>query len=122
MIADTGFLIGLDRGDRRSWARYEVLRREAVNLLTSAAVVAEVWRGGPRQARLAVVLRAAQVAALTEYEAREVGILLGRRGGTGVPDAHVALLAGRHPGRGVATGDRGDLETLGIPPDRIIDV
>lgn len=122
MIADTGFWIALDRGDRRSWARYEVLRREAVSLLTSAAVVAEVWRGGPRQARLAVALRTADVAALTESEARDVGVLLGRWGGAAVPDAHVALLAGRHPGRGVATGDRGDLETLGVRADRIVDV
>lgn len=122
MIADAGFWIGLDRGDRRSWARYEVLRREGVALLTSAAVVAEVWRGGPRHARLAVALRGADVAALSDPEAREVGVLLGRQRGDDVPDGHLVLLAGRHPRRAVATGDRADLESLGVARGRIVDV
>lgn len=122
MIADAGFWIALDRGDRRSWARYEVLRREGVALLTSAAVVAEIWRGGPRHARLAVALRGADVAALSDPEAREVGVLLGRHRGEDVPDGHLVLLAGRFHRRAVATGDRADLEALGLARNRIVDV
>jgi hypothetical protein len=121
MIADAGFWIGLDHGDRRAWARLEVLRREGLALLTSAAVVAEVWRGGPRQSRLAVALRSADVAPLTDPEAREVGVLLGRHGGDDVADGHLALLAGRHPSRAVATGDRRDLEALGVAAERIVE-
>lgn len=121
MTADAALWIGLDRDDRRAWARYEVLRREGLALLTSAAVVAQVWRGGPRQARLAVALRGADVEPLTDPEARQVGVLLGRHRRDDVADGHIALLAERHPGRAVATADRADLEALGVAASRIVD-
>jgi hypothetical protein len=122
VIADAGLWIGLDRGDRRTWALLEVLRQEGIAPLTSAAIVAQVWRGGPRQARLAIALRAADVIALTDDEAREVGALLGEHDGGDVADGHLALLAARHPGRSVATGDRRDLEALGVAAARVVDL
>lgn len=122
MIADAGFWIRLDRGDRRTWALVEVLRQEGIAALTSAAVVAQVWRGGPRQARLAIALRAADVFALTDDEAREVGALLGAHDREDIADGHLALLAARYPSRSVATGDRHDLEALGVAAARVVDL
>lgn len=121
MIADTGWWIALERSDRRAWAQLEVLRRNGSIVITSAGVVAQVWRGGSRQARLSIALRTAEVIDLTGSVARDVGILIADTDGQDVVDGHVALLARQHPARPVATSDRADLERLGVTADRIID-
>lgn len=122
MIGDAGWWIALERGDRRAWAHLEILRREGVAPVTSAAVLAQVWRGDARQQRLQLVLRAADVVDLDAADAREVGALIGSHGGSDVVDGHVAVLAARYPTQTVLTSDRDDLVGLGVPADRIVEV
>jgi len=83
---------------------------------TVAGVVAQVWRGGSRQARLARVLTGVSVRALDDSDARRVGALLAATGASDVVDAHVALDV--TPGDHVLTADPDDigraLESLGV--------
>jgi len=58
-----------------------------------AAVVAQAWRDGARQARLARLLKGCDVVPLDDASAREVGELLGRAGVSDPADGSVALLA-----------------------------
>jgi hypothetical protein len=71
--------------------------------------VAQVWRDGARQARLASVLMGVEVHALDD--GRAVGVLLAGSGGSDVVDAHVVFLGAALSQR-VLTGDPDDLEFI----------
>lgn len=109
-ILDAGALVAVDRGDRvvSPLLRREILRGQPP--ATSSAVVAQAWRGGTRQARLARLLGAVRIDALTPEVGRDLGVLLGRSGTADVVDAHVAWLAA--DGDVVFTSDPHDLERL----------
>lgn len=68
--------------------------RGLVSLSTSSAVVAQVWRGGARQARLARFLASDLVAEqpLAMTDSRRIGMLAAATGATDVVDGHVALM------------------------------
>ncbi|CAN5160418.1 hypothetical protein BH23ACT9_BH23ACT9_28060 [soil metagenome] len=89
--------------------------RSAEPLHTSAAVVAQVWRDGSRQARLAPVLKGVEIHPLDD--GRAVGSLLALSGGSDVTDAHVVLLAVSLTQR-ILTGDPDDLRALAAPLGR----
>ncbi|MGH9024153.1 MAG: PIN domain-containing protein, partial [Acidimicrobiia bacterium] len=78
-----------------------------------AGVVAQVWRGGPRQARLARFLsaRGVKVEALTDAGARASGVTCGRSGTADIVDASVVVAARRHRAA-VVSSDRVDLALL----------
>ncbi len=110
LVLDAGALIADERGTRGIATlvrRERVLGRPAV---TSAAVVAQVWRGGSRQAELTRLLIGAFVHPLTAEVGPELGVLLGRSGTSDVVDAHVAWLA--RPGDVVLTSDPDNLNRL----------
>lgn len=75
---DTGALIAGDRNDRRMWALHVGFIAEEVVPTVPAPVVAEAWRGGPRQASLARMLAGCDVDEMTAGQARCVGELAGR--------------------------------------------
>jgi hypothetical protein len=56
VVLDAGALIALDRGAAEVRGYVLLADRDLVALSTSAAVVAQVWRGDPRQARLTRLL------------------------------------------------------------------
>ncbi len=83
-------------------------------LVTSAGVVAQVWRGGgKRQVPVTFLLRRTKVVDLTYAVARILGKMLGEVGQADAVDAHVVLLA-RERGWPVLTSDPDDL--LSIDP------
>ncbi len=93
-----------------------LLRRASEHTLAiavPAGAVAQAWRGGPRQARLARLLADpdVDVPALDDLTARAVGLLSGRTGHTDVIDVHVALHA-RQSRHAVATSDPEDLRAV----------
>lgn len=110
IVLDAGAFIGIDRGDRAVAALLRVIWEEGLPVLSSAAVVAQVWRGGSAQARLARVLAGVDVRALNPEDAKRTGILLARSKTADVVDGHVALLVGG--GDRVLTSDPKDIETL----------
>lgn len=116
LILDAGALIALERADRPTVVVMEAARGQGRELVVPAGVVAQVWRGGPRQARLARFLaaRGVEVEALTDAGARASGALCGRAGTADIVDASVVVAARRHRAT-VVSSDRADLER--VDPD-----
>lgn len=110
LVLDAGALIGIDRDDRRVAGLIELGRRAGANLVTAAPVVAQAWRDGARQARLARRLPMVDVRDTGLREARAAGELLAASGTSDVVDGLLALVA--VPGDQVLTSDPADLEVL----------
>ncbi|HEX7135173.1 MAG TPA: hypothetical protein VF228_21550 [Iamia sp.] len=120
MILDAGVLVSIDRGERVAKTVARLAYDGSVPLHTSQAVVAQVWRDGARQARLARFLRSVAIHPLDD--GREVGRVLRVSGTSDVVDAHLGLLAERWRDA-ILTGDVDDLTRVGsalTPPPAII--
>lgn len=109
MIVDAGVLIAVDRGEEQARVFLTAARRADEPLHTSEAVVAQVWRDGARQSRLAAVLKALAIHPLDD--GRAVGALLAASDRDDVGDAHVVLL-GAGLTQHVLTSDPGDLKAI----------
>jgi hypothetical protein len=101
---DTGALIAADRDSRELWALHAGYLREEVVPSVPAPVLAQAWRGGARQARLARLLRMCDVEPMSEDLARNVGILAGEAGHDDIVDVAVVEGAIRR-GDAVVTSD-----------------
>jgi|EndMetStandDraft_8_1072994.scaffolds.fasta_scaffold818132_2 hypothetical protein len=108
VVLDAGALVAIDSGDRETNRVLYQTRTGGVR--TSCAVVAQVWRDGARQARLALALKGIDVVPLDEDTDRRIGELLRATGTADVVDGHVALMV--RPGDYVATSDIGDIGRL----------
>lgn len=110
---DTGALIAIERGDRRLQALLDEAHTAGVGVAVPAGVVAQAWRDGSRQARLARFLRLAMVmvVALDEPEARAAGALCGQTSSADVIDASVVICA-RARDHVVLSSDPDDLTGL----------
>jgi hypothetical protein len=93
VILDAGGLIAFERRDRRTLARLRAAGELEEEVVVPATVLAQIWRGGSRQAGVARLLEGCLVDDLDEDRARQVGELLGAAGRDDVPDGHVAVLA-----------------------------
>jgi hypothetical protein len=83
-----------------------------------ASALGQVWRGGPKAARLARLVEASRVDPLDEPRAKEVGLRLGDRGGSDVADAHVICCAVEREAV-VATSDVDDMDLLVEPGEPV---
>ena len=108
---DTGALIALDRGDQRMRAVHALLTARGVVPVVPAPVLAEAWRGGPRQANLARVLAVCDIEGLDEEQARRVGVLSGQARHSDIVDVTVVEGAARR-GDGIVTSDPADLRRI----------
>lgn len=110
LVLDAGALIAFERADRLARS----LVKEAVDrgspILVPAAVLAQVWRDGRRQARLArlIASETTEIDVLDGDTAKAVGTVCGRSGTSDVVDGSVVLSASLH-GAIVLTGDAADL-------------
>jgi len=109
LILDAGFLISVDRGERTAQVFLAAALVHETPLTTTHPVVAQVWREGARQARLARFLQSVVVVAFDDGP--EVGNLLARSGTSDVVDAHLVVVAVRSA-EPILTGDVHDLELL----------
>ena len=109
MILDAGVLISVDRGDESARAFLTAVARSGTRLHTSHPVVAQVWRDGSRQARLAAFLKTVTVHSLDDGPS--VGRLLAVADSSDVVDGHLVHLALRL-GDDILTGDPDDLTKL----------
>jgi hypothetical protein len=78
LVLDAGALLAYERGEATVRAFLERASRSGIDVRTTTGVVAQVWRDGARQARLALLLRGLDEIELTRERARRVGILLGQ--------------------------------------------
>ncbi len=108
---DTGALIAAERNDRRMWALHAGFLADEILPTVPSPVLAQAWRGGPRQASIARLLAMCSVEPLSEQQAREVGAIAGRAGHDDIVDATVVEGAMRR-GDGIATSDRAHLEAI----------
>jgi len=122
LTLDSGALIAFQRADRTILAIIVVARERRQRLLVPAGVVAQTWRDGRKQVRLARLLgsETIEIEPLTDRRARAAGQLCGVTKTTDIVDASVALCARAHGG-GVATSDPDDLIKLD-PSLRIVRV
>jgi hypothetical protein len=109
-VLDAGALVAVDKRDRRIGALLRILQQRRVPLWTSAAVVAQVWRNGARQAALARVLAGVGVRPLGTDDAKRTGQLQGEGRTEDVVDAHLALMVAS--GDHVLTSDPDDIGHL----------
>ena len=110
LVLDSGALIALERNERPMWTRLKAAELAGDLPITHAGVVGQVWRGGPRQARLSQALGGVDVRSLDTSLGRAAGELLGATGLADVIDAAVALLSSDDDD--IVTVDRDDFERL----------
>ncbi|MEX1007770.1 MAG: PIN domain nuclease [Acidimicrobiia bacterium] len=103
-VLDAGVLVGFERNDRRVVAIVARALEHHDPLVVPAGVVAQTWRDGHRQARLARLLGSplCEVVPLDDLAARSVGQLCGVSATSDIVDASVALI-GRQRGLRVLT-------------------
>jgi len=75
---DTGALIAAERDNRRMWALHAGYLAEEVIPAVPAPVLAQAWRGGPRQVSLVRFLRMCDIEPMSEDLARQTGVLAGK--------------------------------------------
>ena len=108
---DTGALVAADRNDRKMWALHAGYLREEVVPVVPAPVLAQAWRGGARQARVARLLQVCDVEPLGEALAEDVGVLAGKAKHDDVVDVVVVEGAIRR-GDAVVTSDAGHVRKI----------
>jgi predicted nucleic acid-binding protein len=108
---DTGALIAAERNDRRMWALHAGFLAEEVSPTIPAPVLAEGWRGGSRQAKMARLLALCEVEHLTEDQAKAVGVLAGRAAHDDIVDVTVVEGAVRRQD-GVLTSNKAHIERV----------
>jgi hypothetical protein len=109
-VLDAGAFVAIEKRDRRMGAMLRVLQQHRIPVGTSAAVVAQVWRDGRKQALLARVLQGVAVQALAPEEDKRTGELLALARSDDVIDAHLVLGVG--DGDRVFTSDPADIKRL----------
>ena len=118
---DSGALIAAERGKRPMWARHRALLLRRVVPTVPAPVVAQCWRGTPRQAQLARLLAGCAVEVLDDSKAKATGTLAGRARTTDIVDASVVEGALRR-GDLIVSSDEGDLAAIATAVSRHIDI
>lgn len=113
LTLDTGALIAIERGVKEVRMGTQRAISEGRTVHVPTGVLAQVWRGGPRQARLAQFLALEEVVLLDldADTAKVIGLVIGRTGHADVVDVHVALNArlNRHA---VMTSDPDDIRAV----------
>lgn len=113
LVLDTGALIAYEATDRRIRLLLTTALEAGAPVLVPAGVVAQVWRGGARQALLALLLNDERVSVvdLDRRTAQAVGELVRRSGHPDVIDVSVVLCA-KLADHTVVTSDPGDMRKV----------
>lgn len=114
IVLDAGALIAFERGVVRMRVLVETAFLQRRRLIVTTGVVAQVWRDGARQARVAALVhdRRLDVMPLSLDTAKAVGVLCGRSSSRDIVDGHVALVAASLNGV-IVTSDPDDISRFG---------
>ena len=122
LTLDSGALIAVEQGRRPVEVAIRNALQKGAPVLVPAAALAQVWRGSPRQARLAQLLadRGVEVVPLDGLQARLVGVLCGRQKHDDIVDGSVAVIA-RQSKSLVLTSDPEQIRKLdpGLPIEKV---
>lgn len=102
-------LIAIDRGEASARALLAALLRSGRTPHTTHPVLAQAWRDGARQSRLARFTNAATIHPFDDGPA--VGTILARSGTSDVVDAHLVAI-GVSTGLPILTGDVDDIRRI----------
>lgn len=121
LTLDAGALIALEKGSDMVRGLLREARARGLAVHVPTPVLAQVWRGGARQASVAAVINAPDVieVPLDGLTARAVGVVCGRSGHHDIVDVHVVLHARVH-GHRVVTSDPDDLRAVDPSVDLVI--
>ena len=121
VVFDAGAFIGFERGLSLVRQYVVLATRAEVDIATSAAVIAQVWRGGARQARLARLLRSEllEEVPLDADASRRIGAMAAVTRAKDVVDGHVAAIALERDAV-LLTSDVDDLLLWGVTAERVI--
>jgi predicted nucleic acid-binding protein len=112
LTLDSGALVAYEQNDNRVRAWLDKASKVGPPPVVPTVVIAEVWRGGQRSARVARLLKHCQIRDVTQEVARQAGDLMGRTTAEyGAVDAIVVVVAAER-GDDVLTSDEGDLTVL----------
>ena len=117
-VLDAGALISFERFEEQIDALLDEAIEEGDEILIPASALAQVWRGGPRSARLARLIAGSTSDFLDEARAKEVGERLGSRGMSDIADAHVVCCALDHDAD-LVTADADDMKALTGPKENL---
>lgn len=120
LVLDSAALVALERNERPMWVRLKAAQLNGEIPRTHAGVVGQVWRGGPRQARLAQAMGGIDVLPLDDALGWAAGKLLGAAGLEDVIDAALVLLS--VDGDEIVTVDHDDLEQLAAASGRHVEL
>lgn len=118
---DSGALIAAERSERRIWARHRALLLRRIVPTIPAPVVAQCWRGTPRQAQLARLLAGCEIESLDGTRARATGTLAGRARTADIVDATVVEGALRRGDLIISSGED-DLAAIAAAVSRHVDI
>jgi predicted nucleic acid-binding protein len=93
LVLDAEGIVKLAGGDRLTRRHYEAAREREGHVVTAASTIAEVLRGGPRDAKVHRVLSRVTVVPIDKALGRAAGDLIGRTGMSGHRCTIDALLA-----------------------------
>jgi len=122
LVLDAEGLVKLSGGDPRALSRAKLATIRGAAVVTAASTLAEVLRGGARDAPVHRTLTKVGVISIHAEQARAAGELLGRVGLSGHTHALDALLAvvamAQPPPVVILTSDTNDMELLVEEPQR----
>jgi predicted nucleic acid-binding protein len=121
VVYDVGALIAIERRDHDMTLLHQRVVAEGAVPLVPTIVLGRVWRGIPREAALARVLKTCRMHVLDVITAKLGGQLCGVAETTDLADAVVAVLALRYDAA-IVTSDPGDLQRLGAAAGRKLEI
>ena len=121
LTLDAGALIAYERAAPDVVKVLQLAFGRGITPTIPAVVVAEVWRGDRRDARVASLLKACNVEPLDEPRARAAGALRRTTAGAATVDACIAVGV-RERGDAIATSDPDDMRRLLGPTATILSV
>jgi hypothetical protein len=118
---DSGALIAAERSERQMWARHRALLLRRIVPTVPAPVIAQCWRGTPRQAQLTRLLAGCETETLDDTRARATGTLAGRARTTDIVDVSVVEGALRRSDL-IISSDEGDLTAIAAAVGRHVHI
>jgi hypothetical protein len=124
-VFDAGAFIALERGSPLLLGILDEALHGTVEVVLPRTVIAQVWRGGPRQANTGRLISAGRtrgggpviIDELTADRAKQIGITIGATSHPDIVDVHVALAAAER-GHAVLTSD--DADIAGVNPALVL--